>query len=145
MFQFSLVTPHEVHSRHTYYTNGIASAIEKGGSDHGAGEVMREIYNGGVYLYDVTGKDDDLLHGFVVLQEYTDCYSRKLVLHVDYAYLSQLSSGLMRLYQSFPRFAAAKGFDQIAFNSNRKGWDKYCERTGFNGATRIFYKDLHHG
>ena len=85
------------------------------------------------------------LFGFVVMQEYTDCYSGKLVLHVDYAYLSRQGNWLMTLYQSLPSFAAVKGFVQIAFNSNRKGWEKYRERTGFNGATRVFYKDLQHG
>jgi hypothetical protein len=51
----------------------------------------------------------------------------------------------MRLYQSLPLFASAKGFDQIVFSSNRKGWEKYRKITGFNGETRVFYKDLQHG
>ena len=144
MFQFNLITPYEVRHKHAYYFKGITDAIEKGGSDHTADDVLREIYNGGVYLYDVLD-EESVLHGFIVLQEYTDCYSSKLVLHVDYAYLSHQTSGLMELYQSLPIFGAAKGFDQIAFNSNRKGWDRYRERTGFNGATRVFYKDLQHG
>lgn len=145
MFRFNLITPYQVRDKHTYYLSGIADAITKGGSDHCAEDVMRAIYNGKVYLYDVVGEEGDDLFGFVVMQEYTDCYSGKLVLHVDYAYLSRQDSGLMTLYQSLPQFAAAKGFDQIAFNSNRKGWEKYRERTGFNGATRVFYKDLQHG
>ena len=146
MFRFDLITPYQVRDKHTYYSSGIADAIVKGGSDCTTEDVMRAIYNGKVYLYDVVGEEgSDDLFGFVVLQEYTDCYSGKLVLHVDYAYLSRQDSGLMTLYQSLPQFAAAKGFDQIAFNSNRKGWEKYRERTGFNGATRVFYKDLQHG
>ena len=145
MFRFELITPYQVRDKHTYYLSGIADAIAKGGSDHCAEDVMRAIYNGKVYLYDIVGEEGDDLFGFVVMQEYTDCYSGKLVLHVDYAYLSRQGSGLMTLYQSLPQFAAAKGFDQIAFNSNRKGWEKYRERTGFNGATRVFYKDLQHG
>ena len=108
-------------------------------------DVMRAIYNGKVYLYDIISEEGDDLFGFIVMQEYTDCYSEKAVLHVDYAYLSQQSSGLMRLYQSLPLFAAAKGFDQIVFSSNRKGWEKYRKITGFNGETRVFYKDLQHG
>lgn len=145
MFQFELITPYQVRDKHTYYLSGIADAIAKGGSDCSSEDVMRAIYNGKVYLYDIVAEGGDDLFGFVVLQEYTDCYSQKLVLHVDYAYLSRQGSGLMRLYQSLPQFAAVKGFDQIAFNSNRKGWEKYRERTGFNGATRVFYKDLQHG
>jgi len=145
MFCFELITPYQVRDKHTYYVSGISDAIAKGGSDCSAEDVMRAIYNGKVFLYDVVGEGGDDLFGFVVLQEYTDCYSGKLVLHVDYAYLSRQDSGLMTLYQSLPQFAAAKGFDQIAFNSNRKGWEKYRERTGFNGATRVFYKDLQHG
>jgi hypothetical protein len=145
VFQFELITPYKVRDKHTYYLSGISDAIAKGGSDCSAEDVMRAIYNGKVYLYDIVAEGGDDLFGFVVLQEYTDCYSQKLVLHVDYAYLSRQGSGLMRLYQSLPQFAAVKGFDQIAFNSNRKGWEKYRERTGFNGATRVFYKDLQHG
>lgn len=145
MFEFNAVTPFQVRDKHTYYESGIADAINKGGSDCTTNDVMRAIYNGKVYLYDVVGKGGDDLVGFVVMQEYTDCYSGKLVLHVDYAYLARQGNGLMSLYQSLPQFAAEKGFDQIAFNSNRKGWEKYRERTGFNGATRVFYKDLQNG
>ena len=145
MFEFQPITPYQVRDKHTYYASGLSDAIEKGGSDCTADDVMRAIYNGKVYLYDIVAEGSEDLFGFVILQEYTDCYSQKQVLHVDYAYLSRQGSGLMRLYQSLPRFAAAKGFDQIAFQSNRKGWEKYRERTGFNGATRVFYKDLQHG
>jgi hypothetical protein len=145
VFEFRLITPYEVRDKHTYYLNGISDAIEKGGSDCTADDVLRAIYNGAVYLYDIVSEGTEDLFGFAILQEYTDCYSQKLVLHVDYVYLSGQGSGLMRLYQSLPQFAAIRGFDQIAFSSNRKGWEKYREQTGFNGATRVFYKDLQHG
>jgi hypothetical protein len=145
VFEFRLTSPSEVHDKYTYFSNGIANAIAKGGSDCTADDVMRAVFNGAVYLYEIVAEGTDDLFGFVVLQEYTDCYSQKLVLHVDYAYLSRQDSGLMRLYQSLPQFAAIRGFDQIAFSSNRKGWEKYREQTGFNGATRVFYKDLQHG
>ena len=146
MFHFNCITPHQVRDKHTYYENGIADAIEKGGSgDCVAEDVMRAIYNGKVYLYEIISEAGDELFGFAVLQEYTDCYSEKLVLHVDYVYLLRQNNGLMKLYQSLPLFAASKGFDQIVFSSNRKGWEKYREITGFNGDTRIFYKDLQHG
>lgn len=145
MFCFHPITPYDVRDKHTYYQGGIADAIAKGGSDCSAEDVMRAVYNGKVYLYDIISEEGDDLFGFVIMQEYTDCYSEKLVLHIDYAYLSQQSAGLMKLYQSLPVFAAEKGFDQIVFSSNRKGWEKYREITGFNGETRVFYKDLQHG
>jgi|TARA_B110000908_G_scaffold151980_1_gene187214 hypothetical protein len=145
VFHFDPITPYRVRDKHTYYASGISDAIDKGGSDCMTEDVMRAIYNGKVYLYDIISEEGDDLFGFIVMQEYTDCYSEKSVLHVDYAYLSQQSSGLMRLYQSLPLFAAAKGFDQIVFSSNRKGWEKYRKITGFNGETRVFYKDLQHG
>jgi hypothetical protein len=145
MFQFELSTPYQIHNKHTYYLNGVQAAITKGGSDCTAEDVMKALYNGKVYLYNLMNDEGTEHFGFVLLQEYTDCYSDKLVLHVDFAFLPGAVSNLMRLYQSLPAFAAAKGFDQISFSSNRKGWEKYRERTGFNGATRVFYKDLQHG
>ena len=62
MFHFDPITPYRVRDKHTYYASGISDAIDKGGSDCMAEDVMRAIYNGKVYLYDIISEEgDDLL------------------------------------------------------------------------------------
>ncbi len=143
MFTFQHRQPYDITVALGYYKFGIAECIEKNHDDTDPNAVLREILNGNVYLFDVL--DNTFQVGFVVLSEVTQLYADTKILHVDFAHLEGTADGVMRLYASLPPFAKEKGFDQIAFRSKRKGWTKFCKRTGFDGKTRVYYKELTDG
>lgn len=143
MFTFKHRSPYDLRRDHEFYKYGIVDCIYNNNDVIDEEAVMREIYNGSVYLFDVI--DEDIQVGFVVLAESTQRYSDARILNVDFACLDCPKQGIMRLYESLPQFAEKLGFDEIAFRSTRKGWDRFCERTGFDGQTRVYFKELSNG
>jgi hypothetical protein len=143
MFQFEIRSSYDLIPDYDYYRLGIDHAIRKAGGGIDVDEVMQAIHRDEVYVYDII--EERSLMGFVVLAETTQRYADLTTLHVDFAFLMNPGQGVQKLYESLPQFAKELGFDRIAFRSKRKGWAKFCEVTGFDGDTRVYYKELTDG